>query len=97
MTHKSLQNIAYYYYILTIMHSSRMRTIRCSSRLLEEGGVCPGGVYPGVCLHGGSAQGEGVSAQGRGSLPRGVGLPRGGGVCQGGVWQTPPGMTDRQV
>ena len=35
----------------TRMHSSRMRTVRCSGRLLgvsAQGGVCLGGVYPGV-------------------------------------------------
>ena len=40
------------------MHSSRMRTVRCSSRLpglSVQGGVCPGGVCPGwgvVCSGG---------------------------------------------
>ena len=53
------------------MHSSRMRTVRCSSHpgegVSEQGGyVCPGGVCLGV-----SAQG-GMSAQ--------------GGVCLGGVF-----------
>ena len=51
------------------MHSSRMRTVRCSRRLL--GGVCPGrGSAQGV-----SAQGVclgGVSAQGGCVFPRGV-------------------------
>ena len=42
------------------MHSSRMRTVRCSSH--PGGGVCTGGVYPGA-----------VSARGRGVfLPCGV-------------------------
>ena len=41
------------------MHSSRRRTIRCSSRLM--GGVCPGGCLPsGVSAWGGGCQlGEG--------------------------------------
>ena len=39
------------------MHSSRMHTVRSSSRLLGEGGVCPGG----------SVQGKGM-----GGLPGGV-------------------------
>ena len=44
----------------TRMHYSRMRTVRCSSRLLgaegclprrgvHQGGVCPGSVYPSAC------------------------------------------------
>ena len=60
------------------MHSSRMRTIRCSGRLCVcgEGGDLPRGVVWDVCLGGMSAQGVcpgegGVSAQG-GCLPRGV-------------------------
>ena len=44
------------------MHSSRKRTVRCSSRLLGGGDVCPGGVCPGgVCLGEGDCL-EGVSA-----------------------------------
>ena len=36
-------------FVKTRMHSSRMRTVRCSSRLL--GGVCPGGLSAqGGCL-----------------------------------------------
>ena len=50
----------------TRMHSSRMRTVRCSGRLGGGGaGVCPGG-----CLTRG-----GVSDQ-EGYLPRGQCLPR---------------------
>ena len=47
----------------TRMHSSRMRTVRCSSRLLGGGVSGPGGCLParGVCLSGGSAC-QGVSA-----------------------------------
>ena len=60
------------------MHSSRMRKVRCSSRLLAEGvvsgwgGVCPGGVWPGGlwCLaRGVSVQGGVVSGQGDVHLP----------------------------
>ena len=36
----------------TRMHSSRMRTVRCSGRL-PGGGCLHGGVLPGVCLGGG--------------------------------------------
>ena len=56
------------------MHSSRIRTVRCSSHLGVEGGdVCPGGrVSTQECLH------KGVSAW----L---VSSQRGGGVCPGGV------------
>ena len=55
---------------ITRMHSSRMRTVRCSGRL-GEGGVCLGRVYlggglPGRCLP-------------RGCLPGGC-LPWGQGV-----------------
>ena len=59
------------------MHSSRMRTVRCSRRLL--GGVCPGrgsaqgvsaqGSAWGVCLPRAGVSAHGVSAQ------RGVDLP----------------------
>ena len=75
--------------ITTRMHSSRMRTVRCISRLLgavsARGGVCPGGVG---CLPGGMSA-RGVSAQGDACV-----CP-GGGIClgvsaQGGVYQTPP-------
>ena len=58
-------------HVTTRMHSSRMRTVRCSSRLLGGGGlsachgVCPGGCR--VCLpEGGLPAGEG------GCLPRGL-------------------------
>ena len=52
---------------LTRMHSSRMRTVRSSSRrrgegLLPEGAVCSGGVYSRGCSRGGCLLG-GVSAQ----------------------------------
>ena len=87
-----------YKYELKRMHSSRMRTVRCSGRV--GGGCLPRGVstqgelsgYGGICL--------GVSAWGclpRGCLPKGGCLRRGGislggvclegfawGVCQGG-------------
>ena len=36
---------------ITRMHSSRMRTVRCSGRLGEGGCVCPGGVCPGGCVY----------------------------------------------
>ena len=64
------------------MHSSRMRTVRCSSHLLGGGGICAGGVFPGECLN------RGVSTQG--GVCRGGCLSRGclpGGVSgQGGVY-----------
>ena len=53
------------------MHSSRMCTVHCSSRLLGVGGVCA----EGVSAKGGSAQGR--------CLPRGDVCP-GGSVCSGG-------------
>ena len=59
------------YYLLTRMHSSRMRTVHCSGRL--GGGRC----LPGGCLPGGACLGDvcwGVSAQ-VGCLPGGVHLP----------------------
>ena len=84
------------------MHSSRMRTVRCSSRLLEgvsawgvsaqEGGVCPGG---GCLLRRGCLPGRGVSAQEGGVCPEGVSAQ--GGVCpEGCLSDTPPvdRMTD---
>ena len=40
------------------MHSSRMRTVRCSGRPLR--GVRPGGCLPGGCLPGGVAARQGV-------------------------------------
>ena len=79
---------------ITTMHFSRMRTVRCSSRLLGGGGlparwrwcvprgrVCPGG----VCLQGGVCPG--------GVYPLGVCL---GGLCPGGClpargWCLPSG------
>ena len=71
----------------TRMHSSRMRTVRCSSRL--PGGVSAGGCLPGACLPGGVCQGvsaKGMSAQVGvcpGGLPKGVSTR--GDVCPGGV------------
>ena len=47
--------------IPTRMHSSRMRTVRCSGR---RGGVFPGVSDQGVSVRGLSNKGEGVSAQG---------------------------------
>ena len=77
----------------TRMHSSRMRTIRCSSGLLWGGGGCPGevlevfrGCLPVGCLSGDVCSGGvclGMSAPGvsaRGVCVRGVCL----GVC---AWQ----------
>ena len=56
---------------ITRMHSSRMRTVRCSDRL-AGGGISPWGVSSkGGCLPRGQC------------LPRGWCLP--GGVCPGGV------------
>ena len=57
------------------MHSSRIRIVRCSSRLL-------GGVFPGGCLPGGVSAWGGVYVCSEGSLPRGGGVcVPGGGVC----------------
>ena len=74
--------------LITRMHSSRMRTVRCSGRPLR-GGVCPGGVCLGGCLPRGICLG-GVSA--RGCLPRGC-------VCLGVCLPDPPpcGKNDRHV
>ena len=65
------------------MDSSRMRTVRCSSRLLGGGGFCPGGCLlreRGVCPEGGCLPRGGLLKEGwcllRGCLPRGC-LPRG--------------------
>ena len=85
------------------MHSSRMRTVRCSSRLPRGGvsarGVCLRGVCPGECL-----LGEGVvSARGDGwCLPGGDGVVSAqgvypsmhwaGGVCPSACWHTPPSL-----
>ena len=78
------------------MHSSRMRTVRCSSYLLWGGVSAQGSAGGGGCLPRGlSAQGGclprgmGVSAQ-RGCLPGvcvylGVSAQGGGGVWLGGV------------
>ena len=79
------------------MHSSRMRTVRCNSRLCQ-GGCLPGGEFrlPGgvgclirgdVCLEGclpGGVSVQGVSAWG--CLPWGVclGMSAQGGACLGG-------------
>ena len=46
----------------TRMHSSRMRTVRCSGRLLGQGGVCPGRVSAwGGCLLGGGCLPDGCT------------------------------------
>ena len=79
----------------TRMHSSRMRTVRCSSRLLG-GGSGPGG----VCLPGGSACQGGLPVRGclpamecmpaMGCLPRGwvgVGVSTWREFAQEGVWR----------
>ena len=82
------------------MHSSRMRTVRSSGRIL--GGVCSQGVsavggclLPGGCLlQGGLLPGgvcSGVSA------PRGGCLLLGGVVSQHALRQTPPPRTDRRL
>ena len=81
------------YLVSTRMHSSRMRTVRNSSRLVTGGClVVGGGVSSGGLLQGGRLVGGG---------------PWPGGVCSGEGWvlsqhalrQTPPvnRMTDRQV
>ena len=68
------------------MHSSRMRTVRCSGRRGRGGGLPRG--Y--VCL------GEGVSVQGEGCLPRGRGVCPGEGVsAQGGVMSAQGGVCPR--
>ena len=69
----------------TRMHSSRMRTVRCSSRLRGGGGGCLlGGVCllgevsacrGGVCLPGGCLPARGVVCLGGVCLPGGVHLP----------------------
>ena len=82
------------------MHSSRMRTVRCSGRLMGGGvfaqgvcvcplgDVCPGGVCPGG--------GECLPRRWRVSAQEGVcleGLPKWGwcmSVCPGGVHLPPP-------
>ena len=71
------------------MHSSRMRTVRNSSRLLE-GGASSGGLSApgGVPAPGGSAPG-GLPAPG-GSAPGGCLLPGGGVVSEHALRQTPP-------
>ena len=82
---RSLGIFDFFIYI-TRVHSSRMRTVRCSSR--RPGLSARGGYLPGVSARGLSDQG--VSAR-RGCLPSGC-LPRGclpggclpGGVCPGG-------------
>ena len=79
--------------ISTRMHSSRMRTIRRSSRLLG-GGVC----QPGGCLPGGGclpARGR-LPAGGVFYLP-GQCLPGGGGVCPGGCLADTPTPMDRMT
>ena len=86
------------------MHSSRMRTVRCSSRLPRGGGVCQGCLPEGGLPRGVSAVGGGgvcqggwvVSARGGwgGVCPGGVSqhaLGRGG-VCPSACWHTPPSL-----
>ena len=97
----------------TRMHFSRMRAVRCSSRLLGGGsarGVLPGGclpghVYPGGCLPRGDLPGGvclGVGGIGRGGVcPVGGCLPRWvssqGGVCPSACWDTYPLWTEWQT
>ena len=71
---------------MTIMHSSRMRSVRSSSH------VYPSMHWAGECLP------RGVFAQ-RGVYPGGTMSVRGGGfVSQHALGQTPPcGQSDRQV
>ena len=80
------QNFNFYFYPIhqTRMHSSRMRTVRCSS-LSAWGFWC----LPKGCLPRGVSAHVEVSAQGR-VCPGGRVLPRGegsakGGVCPGGL------------
>ena len=69
------------------MHSSRMRTVRCSGRRgvsgggSAQGGVCWGGVCPGGSVGGGGLTRGGVSQH---ALGRGVSAPVYAGI------QTPP-------
>ena len=69
----------------TRMHSSRMRTVRCSGRR-GKGGMC---LPRGVCLGRGGCVYPGVSARGclPGSVRPGGCLP-GGGVCPSACWDT---------
>ena len=89
INHQTINNKKYYHCSLfrnlcvTRMHSSRMRTVRCSGHL-GGGGFLPMGCLGGVCLGGicpvGLFAQEGVSAWGsvcpgesvQGCLPRGV-------------------------
>ena len=86
--------------VRTRMHSSRMRTVRCSGRQWEEGGCLPRGVCPRGCL----PNGEGEVCLGSVCLgEEGDVCPAAqGGVCQGvsarGVSARPPrGQNDRHV
>ena len=93
--------------ISTRMHSSRMRSIRCSSRLLEgcvclPGGVCPEGGGLFACQGGCLPAREGVCLPGGVYLPGwgvclpGECLPGRGDVCPVGVsGRHPPGQNDR--
>ena len=61
----------------TIMHSSRMLTVRCSRRLLVGGGVCAGRCLPrGVFT-------RAVSAPWKGACPGEVSARGGGGMETG--------------
>ena len=62
------------------MHSSRMRTVRSSSRLLGGGLSGPGG----TCSRDVPALGGRVPTLGKGSAPKGVPAP-GKGICSQGV------------
>ena len=66
---KSRKNL----FIITRMHSSRMRTVRSSGRMMGGGGVCP----RGVCPSGGVPRGCAWGVFPGGCLP--------GGVCLGAV------------
>ena len=64
------------------MHSSRMRTVRNSSRLLGVSALrevsVPGSLLPGVLVPGEGAAPRGVSALGECLVPGGVPGPGGG-------------------
>ena len=88
------------------MHSSRMRTVCCSGRLLgggvsaqvgvsTQGGVCLGGILcRGVSLRGCLARGKGVSCQGKGVSGQGE---EGVWPGEGGVWPGGRGCLARGV
>ena len=89
--HPSPREVGAWSRLITRMHSSRMRTVRNSSRLLGEGGTCPGGVpaHGGCTCLGVYLVPEDVPAEGC-TWSREVYLP-GGCTCWGGVVYLAPG------